>query len=67
MWVYIIKAKSQACSVFKKFKNMVENSSGHKVRTLRTNRGGEFLSVEFISLYEEWEIEMHLTTPYTLQ
>ena len=67
MWVYIIKAKSQVCSVFKKFKLMVENSSGHKVRTLRTDRGGEFLSNAFRSLCEEWGINRHLTPPYTPQ
>ena len=67
MWVYIIKAKSQACSMFKKFKLMVENSSGHKVKMLRTDRGGEFLSNEFTSFCEEWGIKRHLTASYTPQ
>ena len=67
MWVFIIKAKSQACSVFKKFKSMVENSSRHKLRMLRIDRGSEFLSNEFTSLCEEWWIERHLAALYTPQ
>lgn len=44
MWVYVIKTKDQAQSVFKKFKAEAENMRGHRIKTLRTDRGGEFLS-----------------------
>ena len=37
MWVYTLKEKSGAFEVFKKFKRLVENRSGHRLKTLRTD------------------------------
>ena len=53
--------------MFAKFKAQVENISGHRVKTLQTHRGGEFLSEEFRKLCEETGIVHHLTAPYTPQ
>nr|GEW03870.1 retrovirus-related Pol polyprotein from transposon TNT 1-94 [Tanacetum cinerariifolium] len=44
---------------------MVEKQSGKNVKVLRTNRGGEFLSMEFTAFYEEEGIKRELTAPYT--
>ena len=47
VWIYILKNKSE---VFKKFlerKSMVEKSSGEKIKTLRSDNGGEHSSKEF--------------------
>ena len=44
MWVYMLKEKGETLCAFKKFKRLVENGSYHKLKTVRTNRGGEFLS-----------------------
>jgi Integrase core domain len=46
-WVYFLKEKSAAFEVFKSFKNLVENESGYKIKTLRSNRGGEYTSKRF--------------------
>lgn len=46
-WVYFLKNKSQAFDCFKKFKSLVEKQSGCQIKTLRTDRGGEFVSDEF--------------------
>lgn len=67
MWVYIMKAKSQTFLELRKFINWVENSSGHRVKTIRSDRGGEFLSNELVNLCEERGIERQLTVPYTPQ
>ena len=40
------KKKKRHC-VFKKFKRLVENESNHKLKTLHTDRGGEYLSQNF--------------------
>ena len=64
-WVYFLKAKSEAFENFKKFKTLMENQSGKKVKALRTDRGGEFLSKEFIEYCEEAGIKRELTAPYT--
>ena len=67
MWVFVIKSKDQACSVFRKFKLQAENTSGQRIKTLRTYRGGEFLSAEFTQLCEEARIKRHLIALYTPQ
>lgn len=43
MWSFLL-AKSD---VFKRFKSLVENASGHKILCLRSDKGGEFTSSEF--------------------
>lgn len=39
-WVYFLKFKSETFENFKKFKALVENQSGNKIKSLRTDRGG---------------------------
>lgn len=46
-WVYLLTEKSQAFESFKDFKIKVETETGKVVKTLRTDRGGEYLSKEF--------------------
>ena len=38
-----------------------------KLKTFRTDRGGEFTSYEFIRFYEQKGVTRHLTVPYTPQ
>ena len=46
-WVYFLRQKSEALTCFRKFKAMVELQFGFKVKCLRSDRGGEFVSNEF--------------------
>ncbi|KAI5334414.1 hypothetical protein L3X38_024547 [Prunus dulcis] len=46
-WVYFLRQKSETLSVFKRFKATVELQSGYKLKKLRSDRGGEYTSVEF--------------------
>lgn len=41
--------------------------SGYRVRTVRTDRGGEFLSNTFAEMCDDWGIKRHFTAPYTPQ
>ncbi|GJV20712.1 retrovirus-related pol polyprotein from transposon TNT 1-94 [Tanacetum coccineum] len=41
-WVYFLNEKSKAFEVFKKFKAMVEKEKGLKIKSMRSDRGGEF-------------------------
>ncbi|MCO5561640.1 hypothetical protein L7F22_015261 [Adiantum nelumboides] len=43
-WVYPLKAKSDVFAIFQHYVSMVENETGCKVQTLRTDRGGEYMS-----------------------
>ncbi|GAU26641.1 hypothetical protein TSUD_102510 [Trifolium subterraneum] len=51
LWTYLIKKKSDVLDVFIKYKSMVERQSGHKLKTLRTDGGGEYVSNEFDALF----------------
>ncbi|KAK1419234.1 hypothetical protein QVD17_28397 [Tagetes erecta] len=67
MWTYFLKEKSEAFEAFKKFKVMVEVETNVKIKTFRTDRGGEFTSHEFDRFCETEGIIRHLTAPYTPQ
>ncbi|KAI5351827.1 hypothetical protein L3X38_004718 [Prunus dulcis] len=66
-WVYFLINKSNAFECFKKFKAMTELQSGHKVKSLRSDRGGEFMSNEFLAYCSEAGIQRQLTVAYSPQ
>lgn len=47
LWIYLIKAKAEVFSVFKKFKQMAEKQAEKQIKILRTDGGGEYTSKEF--------------------
>lgn len=67
MWIYMLKNKSEALEAFKKFHIMVENGRDERIKVLRTDRGGEFVSNDFKAYCEQVGITRHFTTPYTPQ
>ena len=67
MWSILLKEKGEAFDKFKRFKALVEHETGKSIKTLRTDRGGEFTSSEFKSFCEASGIQRHLTAPYTPQ
>ena len=46
-WVYPLKTKDQVFECFKEWQAEVENYTGQRVKTLRTDNGGEFTSKSF--------------------
>lgn len=66
MWVYMLKSKDEVFSVFKRFRDQVEDDK-KKLKVFRTDRGGEFTFTEFKMYCEEAGIERHYTAPYTPQ
>ena len=42
-----MKENFEVFSAFKKFKALVEKESGHNIRAMGFDRGGEFISKEF--------------------
>ncbi|CAL2255248.1 unnamed protein product [Prunus armeniaca] len=57
IWLYFLRNKYEAFNCFKKFKSMTELQSRHKVKCLRSDRGGEFLSSEFVQFCEDHDIQ----------
>ncbi|GJS00996.1 retrotransposon protein, putative, ty1-copia subclass [Tanacetum coccineum] len=47
-YVYLIKHKHEVFEMFKTFQNNVENQLGKTIKALRSDRGGEYLSQEFL-------------------
>ena len=66
-WVYLMRYKSEAFEKFREFKNEVEKQSGKSIKTLRSNRGGEYLSTEFTQSLKDNGILAQLIPPYTPQ
>ena len=46
-WVYCIQKKYDVFNTFKKWKALVENEIGKKLKCLRLDNGGEYCSKEF--------------------
>ena len=67
MWTILLKEKSEAFDHFKRFKELVEKETRATIKTLRTDRGGEFTSQGFRSFCDENGINRHLTAPYSPQ
>ncbi|KAJ9538361.1 hypothetical protein OSB04_031094 [Centaurea solstitialis] len=66
-YVYLIRHKSEAFERFKEFQNEVQNQLDRKIKFLRSDRGGEYLSQEFDNHLMECGIVSQLTPPYTPQ
>ena len=64
-YVYLIKHKSESFEMFKIFKNEVQNQLGKNIKALRSDRGGEYLSQEFINHLRDCGIVSQLTLPGT--
>ena len=62
-----MKNKSESFEKFKAFKAQLENQTGKSIKTLRSDRGGEYLSTEFIEFLKEHGIVSQLTPPGTPQ
>ena len=67
MWLQLLPSKDEAAVAIKKFKMRAEAESGKKLRVLRTDRGGEFTSVEFVAYYADQGVGQHHTAPYSPQ
>jgi transposase InsO family protein len=64
-YVYLMKQKSESFEKFKEFKNEVENQLNKKIKALRSDRGGEYLSLQFQAYLRECGIDSQLTPPKT--
>jgi transposase InsO family protein len=64
-YVYLMKHKSETFEKFKEFQSEVENQHGKKIKTLRSDRGGEYLSHEFSSHLKSCRIVPQVMPPGT--
>ena len=52
-YIYLISHKSKALGCFRNFLNLVENQKNLRLKTLRTDRGREYLSDQFKQICDE--------------
>ncbi|GJR50280.1 retrotransposon protein, putative, ty1-copia subclass [Tanacetum coccineum] len=66
-YVYLMKHKHEVFKTFKFFQNEVKNQIGKKIKVIRSDRGGEYMSHEFVNHMKSYGIVSQLTLPYTPQ
>ena len=66
-WIYFLKNKDEVFGKFKEFKALIENHTNTKIKTLRSDNGGEYTSKDFDGSCKDAGIKRELTTPYNPQ
>ncbi|GJS39894.1 retrotransposon protein, putative, ty1-copia subclass [Tanacetum coccineum] len=66
-YVYLLKHKHEVFETFKAFQKEVENQLGKTMKSLCSDRGGEYMSQEFLNHLKEHGIIAHQTPPYMPQ
>jgi transposase InsO family protein len=66
-WLYLLKSKDEVFIKFQEFKAEIENLMNKKIKTLRTDNGGEYTSKEFVAFYKSAGIRRELTVPHNPQ
>ena len=65
--VYFLKKKSELLQKFKEFVAAVENHTGKRIKIIRTDNGGEYVSNEFKQFCIDRGIKREVTIPMTPQ
>nr|GEZ66754.1 hypothetical protein [Tanacetum cinerariifolium] len=66
-YAYLLKHKHEVFETFKVFQKEVKNQLRKTIKSLRSDRGGEYMSQEFLDHLKEHGIIAHRTPPYTPQ
>jgi hypothetical protein len=66
-YIYLMRHKSESFEKFKEFQNKVQNQLGKTIKFLRSDHGGENLSLEFSDHLKQCGIVPQLTPPGTPQ
>lgn len=65
VFVDFLSHKNQVLKAFKRFKSLVENQCGRKIKRFRSDNGTEYTSKDFQKFLEESGIVHEKTVPYT--
>ena len=65
--MFLLKNKNEILVVFKKFQISREVEKGKKIKSFRTNRGGEFVSTTLKDYCENKGMKRFLTAPFLPQ
>jgi hypothetical protein len=67
MWLRLLTTKDEAQEALKQFQAAAELESGQRLKTLHTDRGGEFTSASLGKYFADQGVQRQLTAPYTPQ
>ncbi|KAI3499149.1 hypothetical protein L1887_34942 [Cichorium endivia] len=67
VWVFLLKHKHEASVCLADFCKMVETQFEKKVKRIRSDNGGEFVSNQMMNFYAEHGIMLETTCPHTPQ
>jgi transposase InsO family protein len=65
IWIYFMVSKDQTFAKFRIFKSMIENLTGVKIKSIRTNGGREYTYGEFVAFCEQHGIRKEKTAAYS--
>jgi transposase InsO family protein len=65
VWAYSTRTKDRVFTIFKEWLAMVENQTDRKLKSLRSNNGGEYKSDEFVQFCREHGIRREFLAPYS--
>ena len=63
--VYFLKEKSEAAHCIREYVNLMFNQTGHRLKTIRTDNGTEFVTSELASYFSKHGIIHETTTPFS--
>src|SRR5699024_4976677 len=66
-WIFFVRKKDETFSKFVEFKALVENETSKKVKALKSDNGGEYVSNEFKFFCEKEGIRRELKAPHKPQ
>jgi transposase InsO family protein len=66
-WLYLLKTKDEVFSKFQEFKAEIENLTNKKIKTLRTDNGGEYISKEFFAFCKSTGVRREIKFPHNPQ
>ncbi|KAL4280021.1 hypothetical protein GQ457_03G014930 [Hibiscus cannabinus] len=66
-WIKFLKQKSEALTKFVEFRNVVEKEFGMKIKCIRNDNGGEYMSDDFFQYCSDNGIARQMTCPDTPQ
>ena len=66
-WVAFLKEKAEAFEKFKIFKDLTETQTGKRLKAIRSEWGGYFMSRDFKEFYDEHRIKREYTILRTPQ
>lgn len=58
--VYLLASKDETIRCFTQYKSLIERQTGRKIGKLKSNRGGEYSSTEFLTMLQRDGIEIEL-------